>query len=309
MEVVIRALEAVFIDKVEGRTQMPPKTGVYPKDDTFFYAQMSYVSSLDAVAIKWQAGVTANYGRNHPYLTGLFILNDAETGLPRAIMESTWLTAQRTGAASAVTAKLLARSDSKVLSLLGCGVQARTQLEALAMVCGALETVVCYDIRPANSAAFAREMKERYSHLVFTIVDTAEEATRIGDIVVTSGPITKNAHRTIEPGWLGSGALALPIDYDCYWQPAALHEADKFYVDHLEQFQHFQQQGDYFADTPEVVGDLGQLLAGQVPGRERAEERIIAINMGISIEDVASAVQLYQRAVEAGIGTVLPLYE
>jgi ornithine cyclodeaminase/alanine dehydrogenase-like protein (mu-crystallin family) len=228
MEEVVQALEEVFAEKAKGHTQMPPKTGVYPREDTFFYAQMSHVANLKAVGLKWQAGVTSNYERGLPYLTGLFILNDAETGLPLAVMDSTWITAQRTGAASAVTAKMLARSDSKIVSLLGCGVQARTQLEALMLVCEQLQIVICYDIRRDNAEAFIDEMRERYSKLEFIIVNTVEDATRSGDIVVTSGPITKNPHRTIPAGWLSAGALALPLDYDCYWQPAALHEADKF---------------------------------------------------------------------------------
>ena len=87
---------------------------------------------------------------------------------------------------------------------------------------------------------------------------------------------------------------------------AALHQADKLATDDIAQLEHYREAG-YFGDTPAPYADLGQIVAGHKPGRESRDERIIAINLGLALEDMATAMPIYQRALELGIGTRLPL--
>ena len=110
----------------------------------------------------------------------------------------------------------------------------------------------------------------------------------------------------IDAGWLAPGAFASPVDFDAYWTGAAFAEADKLATDDLGQFGYYRRQG-YFRNTPEPQSDLGQIVAGLRPGREGEDERTIAVNLGIALEDMATAILVYRRAVEMGIGTPLPL--
>ena len=88
----------------------------------------AYIPALHSAGIKWVSGYPENFKRGLPYITGLLILNDVETGIPYAVMDCAWITAYRTGAASALAAKYLARPESKTAGILACGVQGRTNL-------------------------------------------------------------------------------------------------------------------------------------------------------------------------------------
>ena len=112
MPVIIEAVERMFREKGEGRVEMPPKPGIHTQPDAFIHAMPAYIPSLGAAGLKWISGYPGNQAKGLPYITGLLILNDPDTGVPTAIMDATWITAQRTGAATAVAARYLARPDS-----------------------------------------------------------------------------------------------------------------------------------------------------------------------------------------------------
>jgi ornithine cyclodeaminase/alanine dehydrogenase len=219
-------------------------------------------------------------------------------------MDCVWITAMRTGAATAVAARYLARPDSSTAGILGCGVQGRTNLEALS-VFFPLKKAWAYDIRPEVAQQYAREMSERLG-LEVTAVAEPRAAVVGSDLVVTAGPILKVPHATIQAGWLKEGAFASMVDYDSYWQRAALKEAAKFCTDDLAQLLYYQTAG-YFQDIPPVYADLGELVSGKKPGRETLEERTITANLGLALDDMAVAPLVYKKAVETGIGTWLPL--
>lgn len=302
---VIDALEIAFREKGEGRVEMPPKPGVHPGGgDNFIHAMPAYIPALESAGVKWVGGYPDNFRRGLPYITGLLILNDVETGLPLSVMDCVWITAMRTGAATAVSARYLARPESSTAGILGCGVQGRTNLEALSVLFP-LKKAWAYDIRPEMAQKYAREMSERLG-LEVTAVDEPRAAVVDSDLVVTAGPILKVPHATIQAGWLQEGAFASMVDYDSYWQRAALKEASKFCTDDLAQLLYYQKAG-YFQDIPPVHADLGELVAGKKPGRETPEERTITANLGLALDDMAVAPLVYKKAIEKGIGTWLPL--
>ena len=112
MTEIIDALETMFKEKGEGRVEMPPKPGIHTRKDAFIHAMPAYIPRLESAGLKWVSGYPENQKKGLPYITGLLILNDPETGIPLAIMDATWITAKRTGAATALAAKYLARSLS-----------------------------------------------------------------------------------------------------------------------------------------------------------------------------------------------------
>ena len=304
MAEIIQALEAMFKEKGNGAVEMPPKPGIHPRPDAFIHAMPAYIPSIQAAGMKWVSGYPGNQAKGLPYISGLLILNDPDTGVPLAVMDCTWITAQRTGAATAVAARYLARPDSATVGIIACGVQGRSNLEALACLFP-IRQVKAYDLRPDVARRFAREMAEQLG-LDVEPVATLPEAVQATDIVVTSGPILKHPSPPIEPGWLAPGSFASLVDFDSYWQGAALREFDKLATDDLAQLRYYRQEG-YFRDTPEVYADLGEIAAGKKPGRESASERTAAVNLGIALDDMATAIRVYQRAQARGIGQTLPL--
>jgi ornithine cyclodeaminase/alanine dehydrogenase-like protein (mu-crystallin family) len=126
------------------------------------------------------------------------------------------------------------------------------------------------------------------------------------DLVVTSGPILKHPQPTIAAGWLAPGAFASAVDFDSYFQGAALREADRIVTDDVPQMEYYRSLG-YFRETPRADAELGEIVCGKRPGRRNADERAIAINLGIALDDMATAIHVYRRALERGIGTRLEL--
>lgn len=304
MSAILAALEDMFREKGEGRTEMPPKPGIHTRPDAFIHAMPAYLPKSGAAGMKWVAGYPENPKKGLPYISGIIVMNDPETGLPLAVMDCTWITAMRTGAATAVAAKYLARPESQSVGIVACGVQGRSNLLALAEVFE-LERVVAYDVRRDVAERFAREMGTELE-LPIEVVDTPRKAVSGLDLVVTSGPILKHPTPPIEAGWLAPGAFASAVDFDSYFQGAAMREMALIATDDLPQMEYYRTVG-YFKDTPRAHAELGELVCGKKPGRTDARQRTLAINLGIALDDMATGILIYQRACALGIGTRLPL--
>jgi len=305
MAEILGAVEAAFREKGEGRIEMPPKPGIHPGGgDNFIHAMPAYIPAMKAAGLKWVSGYPDNQARGLPYISGLLVLNDPETGLPLAVMDCTWITAMRTAAASALSGRYLARPNSSILGIIGCGVQGRTHLEAL-RVLFPIARVYAYDVRPEAQAAYVKEMQARHD-IVITGVDEPRKAVTGCDIVVTAGPILKHPTPAIAAGWLDEGAFASPVDFDSYWQPGALAQVDKYATDDHGQYAYYRTTG-YFQQAPTPYADLGDLATGKQAGRENDHERTMAMNLGLALEDMATAVEVYRRAQEMGLGVRLPL--
>jgi len=302
---IIESLEITFRAKAEGRTEMPPKPSIHPSGkDNFMNAMLAYIPDLKSAGVKWVSGFPGNSKRGLPYIAGLLIFNDVESGLPLAVMDCTWITAKRTGAATALSARHLARPESSVMGMLGCGIQGRSNIEAL-KVFFPLQKVMAYDVDAEALRRYSEEIRSRYD-LEVVPVKTPRDAVTGCDIVVTAGPIMKTPHATIQAGWLDEGAFASLIDYDSYWHPDAMRETAKFCTDDTPQLRLYQQNG-YLQNIPDIHADLGELVAGKKPGRETLEERTMTANLGNALDDMAVAPLIYRRAVEKGIGVWLEL--
>jgi ornithine cyclodeaminase/alanine dehydrogenase-like protein (mu-crystallin family) len=168
-----------------------------------------------------------------------------------------------------------------------------------------IKKVMAYDVTERSAKAFASDIESELG-LEVEIVAEPRQAVSGCDLIVTAGPILRQPHKTIQAGWWDEGAFASLVDFDSYWHPEAMREADKFYTDDLAQLEHYRSVG-YFQDIPPVTGDLGQLVTGQTPARLSAAERTIACNLGLAMDDMAVAPTLYRRAVELSLGKWLTL--
>jgi len=304
MSEIIKLLEIAFKEKGAGKVEMPPKPGIHTQPDAFIHAMPAYIPALHSAGIKWVSGYPANQQRGLPYISGLLILNDDETGFPYAVMDCTWITAYRTGAASALSAKYLARPESRVVGILACGVQGRTNLQALSVLFP-VDRVYAYDIDPEAKRKFAAEMSEKLG-LQIVEVKNPVEAVAESELIVTSGPILKHPQPTIQKDWMRVGAFASAVDFDSYWSPEALAQMDMISTDDHAQFNYYKEGG-YFQDTPLPSSDLGELVTGVKPGRQDENQRTMAINLGLAMDDMAVAPEIYRRARDMGLGSWLHL--
>jgi ornithine cyclodeaminase/alanine dehydrogenase-like protein (mu-crystallin family) len=304
MPSIIRCLETAFLEKAQGRVEMPPKRGIHPRKDAFIHAMPASIPALRSAGLKWVSAFPENKARGLPYISGLIILNDADTGIPYAVMDATWITAYRTGAKTAIAAKHLARPQSEVAGIIACGMQGRTNLIALASVFN-LKRVYAYDHNPETQARYITEMQQRFD-FEFIGVREAKQAVVESDLVVTSGPILPDPRPTIRRGWLKPGGFGSAVDYDSYWDGEALAQMDRLCTDDLPQFEDHRRSG-YFKHTPTPDTELAELVAGTKPGREDEQQRTLAMNLGLAMDDMAVAPEVYRLARERGLGTWLPL--
>jgi len=308
MRKVIEVVDQGFRLKGLGRTEMPPKPGIHTRPHAFIHAMPAYVKEMEAAGLKWVSGYPSNPEKGLPYITGLLVLNDPETGIPVAVMDCAWITAMRTGASAGISAKYLAREESRVAGILGCGVQARTSLMALVEILPDLSRVQCYDLFPEASSLFIAEMGRMFPGLQFEHSKNPDEMMEGADVAVTAIPIVTEPNPPLRAGMLKKGGLAISLDYDSAWAGPAMKECDKFVSDDIRQLLSTKEEGIYFGAIPEkIYADLGDLAAGFKPGREDPTERIFSMNMGIAVDDMVTAKLVYERAREKGAGARLPL--
>ncbi len=306
MEQIIDALECAYQQKGQGKVEVPPTLGIHTRPNALTHAMPAYIPSTKAAGMKWVSAYPENFKYNVPQVSGLIVLNDDETGVPYCIMDCRWVTAKRTGAKTAVAAEFFARKDAKAVGIIGCGVQGRSNLEALSHRFD-IDLVCAYDINAEAALKYASEMAERFG-LTVKVVGTPEEAVREMDIVVTASPIKKDPDPVIENSWFKQGAFAAPVDFDSYWKPEVLQNVDLFATDDVAQLLHYQELG-YCKDLParEHIHDLGDVATGRAPRRQNDTQRILAMNFGLALDDMATAPLVYQAAKEKGIGTWLDL--
>lgn len=305
MASVIEAVELAFREKASARTIMPAKHWVAPSTRRFFSAMSSALPGVGMAGCKWQSGSPDNHKIGHPYITGQFILNSLETGLPLAIMDSTWITEMRTAAATAVAARPLVAKPPTTVAVLGCGLQGRRNLEALRVVFPGIAAVRSYDVVTETAEKYRADMTAKHG-VAATVCGSPREAFSGADLVVTCGPIAPDAGRAAEAGWLDEGAICVTLDYDCYWKPGELAKVDGLFTDDVKQLEHTKPDG-YFTTVPASVREIAGVVAGKDKGRTSPKQRIVCINMGLALEDTATAGPIYRRAREKRLGTELPI--
>jgi ornithine cyclodeaminase/alanine dehydrogenase-like protein (mu-crystallin family) len=300
---VINLLEKAFKEKAAGAVEMPAKLGIYPRPNAFSHAMPAYIPSLNAAGMKWVSSYAGNNQLGLPNVNGLVILNDPETGIPYSVMDCTWITACRTGAATALAARYLARADSRTAGILACGMQGRANLEALAALFP-IQRAYAYDISPQTQQHFIDEMGSKLGFEILPAASPREAVINL-DMIVTSGPIQKHPTPSIEKDWLKPGAFASSVDYGSHWPPEQLAQIDRLCTDDMAQYQMNRDNG-YFEGIPAPYADLGEIVSGLKPGRKNEHERNMAMNLGLALEDIAVAPEIYRKAKEKGVGIWLP---
>lgn len=309
LEECIGAVECAFRDDAEGRGLGRGVLGISMTGGGFHIKAAGLPGEAPVFATKVNGNFFGNAALGLPRIQGLVVLCDARHGYPLAVMDSTWITALRTGAATGVAARHLALPGASTVTIAGCGVQGRLQLRAVAAVRPVVR-VFAYDTHPAVAEAFAREMSSELGRDVRAVHDLAA-ATRASGIVVTSTPARA---AILQVGDVAPGTFIAAVGADSEEKQEiapALLAAAVVVPDILEQAAAF---GDlHHALTAramrreDVRGELGAIVAGQIAGRQHDDEIIVFDSTGTALQDVAAAALVYRRACHDERGTALDL--
>lgn len=301
----IAAVERAFRMHGEGRAPAPAIAGVHVRHGGFHVKAGALELGRPYFASKTNANFMGNRARfGLPTIQGTIVLHDAESGFPLAVMDSIEISILRTGAATAVAAKYLARRDASVVAVAGCGEQGRVQLRALAHVLPMTRASV-WDIDRRRADRMATELGTELS-IEITAVDDYRAAAGEADVCITCTPSETFILRRddVRPGAFVAG-VGVDNPHKRELHPDLL-AASPVVVDVLEQcaaigdLHHALDAGVMTRD--DVRGELGAVVAGRVPGRTRADEIAIFDSTGMALQDVAAAAAVYERAVEAGAG-------
>lgn len=301
MPEIVAAVEGAFRAYGQGSARMPAKVYLdLPEHRGDFRAMPAALA--DRVGLKWVNSHPDNPERHGlPSVMGLYILSDPSTALPVAILDATWLTAVRTGAAAAVASKHLARPGARTIGFVGCGAQARTLLDAHRAVFDGLE-IVGADAAPEAAERFAREAGGRAGSL-------AEAAAC--DIVCTSTPVRTPI---VSAAWLSEGCHVNAMGADGPGKQELEVEVllgARIIIDDWEQALHSGEVNVPFERGEirrnDIAGTLGEVVCGRIPGRESDTQRTVFDSTGLAIQDLAVAHALVERAAARGVGVEIDL--
>jgi alanine dehydrogenase len=313
VEDCIDAVEQAFLSHAHTRTVAPGVLGTHVEGGGFHVKTAGLLASRDQPSV-YVTKINANFPGNPerrglPTIQGVVALFDAEDGRLLALLDSMEITSLRTGAATAVAAKHLARDDAETVTICGCGAQSRSQLRALACV-RALRRVYALDMQPDRARRFAADMTAELG-LDVSVVATFDEVARSTDMWVTCTP---SERWLLGRDHVGRGAFVAAVGADNPTkqeiEPELMAECTVI-ADVLDQcatigdLHHALEAG--VMRVSDVHAELAEIVSGQKRGRRSPDQTIIFDSTGSALEDVAAALVVYRGALAAGAGMPVDL--
>ncbi len=301
------AIEEGFVLLARGQATVPPAMGIdVPEHRGEVHVKSAYVGGLDCFAVKIAAGFYGNPDKGLPTGSGMMVLLSAKTGFPQALLlDNGYLTELRTGLAGALAAKYLARELLRTVGVIGAGSQGRYQVQALRLVRD-FERLMVFDTDRKRAEQYVTEMSAELRIEVTAASDVAELVGQ-SDLVVTATP-SRTPYFQAE--WLHPGLHITAMGSDGpekrELEPGVLNRADRVVCDRksqcfaLGELHHAAAAGVIAEDE---VSELGEIAAGDKPGRENDDEITVCDLTGVGVQDTAIALLAYERAVERGLGT------
>ena len=289
----------------------PLRTGIRLPNNLGILGMMpGYMERPKALGLKVVAVFPGNHGTEYDSHQGVVVLFDAEHGVPLAIVDASEITAIRTAATTGVATRLLAREEATDLAILGSGVQARTHLEAMRVVRN-IERVRVYSPNRGHRERFATDEGHRHGISVIATA-SAQEAVDGAEIVCTT---TSSSDPVLQGEWIASGchvnAVGSSVRFARELDTAAVVRS-RLFVDRREST--VNEAGDFLfpkkegaIDDDHIVGEIGDILLGNLAGRQSPDEITLFKSLGLAVEDLAAAHYVYQRAEAEGIGTEVDL--
>lgn len=268
----------------------------------------AYLEKSHSLGAKIVSVFPDNTSKNLPTIFAVVIILDADTGRPRAILDGTFLTALRTGAASGVATDLLAKKDASTAAVFGAGIQGRTQMEAVCTV-RSIDKIWIYDPRASAAAAYVRDLKEKGPPFPqdISIASSPEQAAGQADIICTattsSVPVFNDNH--IKPGVHINGVGSYTPEMQEI--PSATVVRAKVFVDSVSSS--WEEAGDLIIplqkgliDKAHVRGEIGELALGQIRGRDKEDDITFFKSVGVAVQDISVAQVILHTAEKLGLG-------
>lgn len=310
LEECMKKVEQAFLYYTQGKARLPGIVDIDAEDGAFHIKSASVRANRSYVAVK----VNGNFPQNRtkhglPTIQGAILLYDGDTGYPLAIMDSIEITIKRTAAATLLAAKYLARSDSSVVTICGCGNQGKISLEGLKKLLP-IEKAFAYDMDGVVAVSFAEEMTNVLGIPVTRCVNLSD-ATKLSDVIVTCTP-SRSPFLKKDDVKAGSFIAAVGADaHDKQELYPDLLRSSKLVVDIVDQcitigeLHHAVHDG--VMTRADVHAEIGEIIAGHKQGRTSPDEIIIFDSTGTALQDVAAAAAVFEKATSAGIGTHITL--
>ena len=296
---LIGAMETALAAFSSGGVVQPVRAVVEMAADAFFGAMPGFVREPPALGAKLVAVIGANQARGLPTHRASILLLDPQTGALLSLMDGRLITEMRTAAVSAVSVRHMAHPDAGVLAILGSGVQARSHLEALPLV-HSFQDVRAWSPTPDHLRKFAEE-----APVPVRACRSAAEAVTGADVIVLA---TASSTPAVADRWVAEGAHVISIGacrpYQREMDPVLLIRA-RVVVD--SRAAALQESGDIVLGNVRIAAELGEVVAGQVPGRTAPQEITVFKSLGLAVEDLAAARLVYLRARKRGIGIEIDL--
>lgn len=302
---MIAAMGEAFAALARGDAEMPPILRLDVKDHNGeMDVKTAYVRGFDSFALKVSTGFFNNPKLGLPSLNGMMTLISAKTGQVEAVLlDNGYLTDIRTAAAGALAAQLLSNENSKTAGVIGCGLQARLQIQALKLVRD-FSTLLVWARDETQAQDYAEEIREKLG-ITVEVKSSAREVVENSDIVVTTTPSTKPL---VEAAWLHSGlhitAMGSDAEHKNELSPDVLQQADLFICDRISQSEKLGELHHALKAgiKPSRVIEIGQLLNGNGTGRTNAHQITVCDLTGTGVQDTAIARIAYLRAQNKGFG-------
>ncbi len=296
---VVARIEHLIHGKQQQRAWNAPKAVITPPDGRYMMATLAAADDPPFLAVKALVLNPDNPHKGLASINSLVTLLDSRSGLPLAVIDGNWVTAVRTAGLSAVAAKRLARPDASVAAFIGCGVQARSHLQALVELVP-IRHVCAFARSSANREAFCGFSES----LGLTAMNctSAKMAMSDADIVVTSVTLSPQLVPFLDAHWLKPGVFVTMTDLAAPWLAESLSVFDRIYVDDRDQEASMSKP---LVNPEQVQGDLSDLVTGKVMERETAHERTAFVFRGLALGDLAVTGLAYQRALGLQQGTLV----
>ena len=307
---ILAAIEAQLAAQGRGETVIEPRTHLVP-DRAFnghFNVLRGYIAPLGLAGVKVVGDFVDNYERGLPSEMALLNLFDPRTGMPVAVIDATWITDARTGAVTAIGAKHLARKGARVLGHIGARGTAYWNVRLLDRLFGFAEIRI-HSRRPESRDAFAARLSRDLRKAVVATADW-ESCVRGADIVVEASRLER-PQALLQTGWIARGALVVPYGTMSAVEDSLTDIMDKMVVDDWGQarvgpFGALRRHVDSGKLSEATLhAELGEIVAGRKPGRERDDETILFWHRGLSLSDIALGAALLDKAKRLDVGTRL----
>ena len=313
MKEIIKSVEIAYKVHAERKVQMPAKKYLfYKKFKGDLRIMPCFIRGMDESGVK-NVNVHPDNPRKFglPTVMALIELVDPKTGFPISVMDGTWITNMRTGAAAGVATKYLARDNSEIVGLVGAGVQAVTGLEAINEVMDIKEVrVSCRTCKTRES--FAKEASEKYG-IEVKAVDTIKEPVKGADVLLTTTPAREPV---VKSKWVDNGTHINAMGADAPGKQeldSHVLQKAKIVIDCWDQASHSGEINipvhEGLVRRSDILGRIGDVITGSVPGRTSDEEITVFDSTGLAVQDIVTAWNVYEKALKQGVGQKMNFME